>query len=268
LTIVAEGLVFPECPRWRDGALWFSDQHDLRVARLDPASGTVETVMEVPGHPSGLGWLPDGTMLVVEMYERRVLRGDGSVYADLSSVAPAHCNDMIVDARGRAYVGNFGFNFDEGGTPKNTVLALVDTNGAVKVAADDLAFPNGAVITPDGATLIVGESMAARLSAFTIAADGTLTDRRVWAQMVNAAPDGCCLDPDGAIWVASPNGHQVLRIEEGGEVTDRIRIQDNQAYACWLGGDDARTLYVCTAPTHVPAETVRLRGGRIEGFAL
>jgi sugar lactone lactonase YvrE len=169
---------------------------------------------------------------------------------------------MVVDARGRAYVGNFGFDLNGGAPHAPTNLALVHADGRVEVAASDLLFPNGAVITPDGRTLIVGETMAARLTAFDIAEGGRLSNRRVWAQLERAIPDGICLDAEGAIWVASPISHGVLRVREGGEVLQRISVE-NQAYACMLGGADRRTLYICTAETHDPAKTSGNRG-RIE----
>ncbi len=155
-TTLVDGRAFPEGPRWHEGRLWFSDQHTAEVVAVD-ADGTVETVVEVPNGPSGLGWRPDGTLLVVSMRDRRLLRYDGTSLtevADLSALAPFHCNDMVVDARGRAYVGNFGFDLDGGGAFATTVLVRVDPDGSAHVAAGDLAFPNGTVITPDGTTLV------------------------------------------------------------------------------------------------------------------
>jgi sugar lactone lactonase YvrE len=265
-TIVLEGLCFPEGPRWRDGRLYFSDQHDHRVVAMEP-SGAAETIVEVPQQPSGLGWLPDGRMLVVSMLDRRVMRlEDGSLveHADLSRFAPAPCNDMVVDAQGRAYVGHFGFDMYGGEGPKDASLLLVRPDGTVAVAAEPLQFPNGTVITPDGATLIVGESMRGRLTAFTITADGSLTDRREFAQLQGAVPDGICLDAEGAVWIACPLTGRCLRVQEGGAVLDEVKTSHEFAFACMLGGDDRRTLYICTAPTHVPSESRTQRGGRIE----
>jgi len=271
---LASGLYFGEGPRWHDGALFFSDQHDLRVLRLDVSSGVVTTVCEVDRQPSGLGWLPDGDLLVVSMHDRRVLRLPGSVpgggplveHADLSSVATFHCNDMVVDSAGRAYVGNFGFDFETKGAEFATAaIALVDPDGTVRVAADGLGFPNGSVITPDGATFIVGESYGGGLTAFTIAGDGTLGDRREFARVDGAVPDGICLDAEGAVWFADPIGGDVIRVREGGEVTDRVAVGDGRkAYACMLGGPDRQTLYVCAATTYASAETRRgKRMGRV-----
>jgi sugar lactone lactonase YvrE len=266
LRTVVDGLCFPECPRWHDGELWFSDQHAGEVLRADPSSGKTDVVIEVPGQPSGLGFLPDGRLLVISMHERRLYRlepGGLQLHADLSAVATFHCNDMVVDTAGRAYCGNFGFDFEAGAPPVSAVLALVDPDGTVRVVADDLGFPNGTVITPDGRTLIVAESFGARLTAFDIDAGGSLTNRRVFATIENAVPDGICLDADGAVWVASPFGHVVLRIEEGGNVTDRVDIGAHNAYACMLGGTDRRTLFICAAPTHAAAETRAARAGAI-----
>jgi sugar lactone lactonase YvrE len=263
--ILLDGLSFPEGPRWRDGKLWFSDMHDHRVLTLD-AGGRTETICEVPERPSGLGWLPDGRLLVVSMTNRRLLRleaGGLVEHADLSALATYHCNDMVVDAQGRAYVGNFGSDIDSGGTPDPAALILALPDGRARVVATDLAFPNGCVITPDGSTLIVGESFGARLTAFDIAADGSLSNSRVWAQLEGAVPDGICLDAEAAVWVASPASNEVLRVREGGEVTERVAT-DQMAIACMLGGDDRKTLFVLTAPSTHPEESAKLRGSRIE----
>ena len=212
-SILLDGLAFPEGPRWRDGRLWFSDMHDLQVKTVD-LQGRVEDQLRVEGSPSGLGWLPDGRLLVVSMTDRRLLRLDPEglvTHADLSELATFDCNDMVTDASGRSYVGNFGFDIHVE-EPKigPAELILVSASGEARVAAGDLLFPNGTVITDDGRTLIVGESYGARLSAFDIGDDGTLSNRRVWAQLEGAVPDGICLDAQGAIWVASPLGNQVL----------------------------------------------------------
>jgi sugar lactone lactonase YvrE len=265
--VLLDGLVFPEGPRWHDGKLWFSDMHAHRVMTVDLA-GRADTVCEVPGQPSGLGWLPDGRLLVVSMTDRRLLRldpGGLTLVADLASLASFHCNDMVVDARGRAYVGNFGFDLHARAPFKPADLVLVPPGGAPRVVARELAFPNGCVITPDGKTLIVGESGAARLTAFTIEPDGSLVERRVWAALAEAKviPDGICLDAEGAIWVASPLGNEVFRVVEGGAVVDRVRVS-TVPFACMLGGPDRRTLFVATAETHEPAAAKAKPSGRIE----
>jgi len=265
--VLLEGFAFLEAPRWRDGKLWFSDFYDHRVVAMD-AGGQTQTVCEVPKQPSGLGWLPDGRMLVVSMIDRRVLRleADGLVeHADLSKLATFHCNDMVVDAQGRAYVGNFGSDLAAGGMPTPAALILVSPDGAACIVAQDLLFPNGSVITPDGKTLIVGESFGARMTAFDIAADGSLSNRRVWAQLQAAIPDGCCMDAEGALWVASPPTREILRVREGGETTHRVST-DQMAIACTLGGDDGRTLYVLTAPSIDGSECTSQRSARIESL--
>ncbi len=245
---LVEGLKFGEGPRWRDGRLWYSDfyAHHVRAVDLD---GAVETIVEVPGQPSGLGWDAEGRLLIVSMLDRRLLRfDDGSLseVADLSDRVSAPCNDMVVDAKGRAYIGNFGFERHKGQDPKTTSMWRVDPDGAVHRAADDLMFPNGTVITPDGRALVVGETFAARLTAFDIAGDGSLSNRRLWAEMEGGVPDGICLDAEGAIWVADPRGNRVVRLLEGGRVTDEIGFGDRGAYACMLGGPDRKHLFIIT----------------------
>jgi sugar lactone lactonase YvrE len=263
--VLLDGLRFPEGPRWHDGRFWFSDMHAGRVIAV-AMDGRAETIVEVEGEPSGLGWLPDGRLLVVSMQDRRLLRLDPdglSEVADLSPHASFHCNDMVVDAQGRAYVGNFGFDLHAKETPTGANLILVHPDGRTEVAAKDLRFPNGAVITPDGKTLIIGETFAGCLTAFDVADDGSLHGRRLWAQLDGAVPDGICLDTEGAIWVASPIGAGgVLRVREGGEVTDRIGVE-HEAFACMLGGPDRCTLFICTAPDSDPDTTGDCRG-RIE----
>jgi sugar lactone lactonase YvrE len=263
--VLLDGLYFPEGPRWHDGKLWFSDMHGHRVIKLG-LDGKAETVVEVPAAPSGLGWLPDGRLLVVSMEDRRLLRLDPSgltEVADLSSIATFYCNDMVVDAQGRAYVGNFGFDLHGGATPGPAAIALVLPDGRSRVAADDMLFPNGTVLTPDGRTLIVGESYGARLTAFDVDADGSLRNRRVWATLDSAVPDGICLDAEGAIWVASPISAEVLRVRQGGAVTHRIGVE-KQAFACMLGGPQRRHLFICTATSGDPKVAREKRDGRIE----
>jgi len=262
-----EGLVFPEGPRWHDERLVFSDMHDQRVVALDPLTRSAETVCTLDDDPSGLGWLPDGRMLVVAMRTRQVLRrepdGHLALHASLAALAPYHCNDMVVGADGRAYVGNFGFDLHAGASPVSTVVLTVSADGTAAVAADDLGFPNGMVITPDGRTLIVGESFGGRLTAFTIGADGMLSERRVFARLDGAVPDGICLDAEGAVWIACPMSHRCLRVAEGGEILDEISVGERGAFACMLGGTDRRTLFVCTARGFGPEDWIEHRGGAI-----
>ena len=265
LTTLIDGLSLPEGPRWHDGRLFFSDMHAHKVMAVDLA-GRIETICEVPAWPSGLGWLPDGRMLVVSMTDRRLLRLDRDglkVAADLSELASFHCNDMVVDAKGRAYVGNFGFDLYAQATPKLAEIVMVEPNGSARVVAGELGFPNGSVIAPDGRTLIVGESTRGRLTAFDIAADGSLSNRRVWAEIAPAVPDGIALDAESAIWAASPLTDEVIRVQEGGKVTERIKTA-NHAYACMLGGPDRRTLFVLTAADSDPGKCRSKPTGRIE----
>ena len=264
---IAAGFAFPEGPRWHEGRLWFSDQHAGEVVVLDP-DGTVAERFAVPGGPSGMGWMPDGALLVTSMHERRLYRraADGQLvaHAELAAFHPGHSNDMVVDATGRAYAGNIGYDFNGGEDPRATCLVAVAPDGTVSVAADALDCPNGTVITPDGKTLIIAESMANRLTAFTVADDGTLLDRRIFAQLGDHIPDGICLDAEGAIWAASPYSGQVIRVRDGGEIVDSVTIDGAKPYACMLGGNDGRDLFVCCAGDHDPAVTMRQRAGRID----
>jgi len=261
-----DGLCFGEGPRWRDNALWLSDMHDHQVIRVTEG-GEVTPVVRVENCPSGLGWLPDGQMLIVSMIDRSVLRYDGEQlhrHADLSDLAGFHCNDMVVDARGRAYVGNFGFDLHQGSDPVPAVLVCVEPDGEARVVAEDLMFPNGTVITPDGDTLIIAESFNARLTAFDVDERGDLSNRRVWAELPRGAvPDGICLDSEGGIWSASPTTCECVRQTQGGEITHRVEV-DQGAFACMLGGAGGDTLFVLTADSSDPAECAANRTGRIE----
>jgi len=266
LTPLFEGGNYFECPRWHDGRWWAVDFYRYGVFTYD-ADGNEELVLEVEAQPSGLGWLPDGDLLVVSMKDRRVLRraADGTVteHADVSELTTGHLNDMIVDRRGRAYAGNFGFDLMGGGEPATAGLVRIDPDGSTSAAAEDLWFPNGMVITDDG-TLIVAETFGARFTAFTIQADGTLGDRRVWAQVqptpppgdtetmlgaVTFAPDGCAFDAEGHIWAANALGGAVCRVAPGGEIVDEVAMPDGLGvFACGLGGEVGRTLIACAAP--------------------
>jgi sugar lactone lactonase YvrE len=275
-TVLAGGLYFGEGPRWRGGRLWFSDFFDHAVKSMD-ASGAVRTELVIDDQPSGLGWLPDGRMLVVSMHRRQVLRVDPDgvkVHADLASLATFHTNDMVVDGQGRAYVGNFGFDLDEALRTRGVegvladhpaaVLARVDPDGSVHAAAAGMHFPNGCVITPDGKTLIVAETLAMQLTAFDIAADGSLSNRRVWAKLGMRAPDGICLDASGHVWIANAIAPECVLFAPGGEVVATVAT-DQPCYACMLGGADRRTLYMLTAPSSVSAVASAARQGRILG---
>ncbi len=263
--VLLDNLAFPEGPRWHAGKLWFSDQHDGWIHTLDTA-GIHEKVLAVPAQPSGLGWDPDGHLLIASMLDRKLLRYDGDTLreeADLRQLAPHHCNDMVVDARGRAYIGNFGSDIEGGEIPIAVPLILVEPGRPARTVGKDLQFPNGCVIRPDGRSLIVAETYGARLSEFDIEDDGNLSNHRIFATLEGAVPDGICLDAEDCIWAASPISQEVLRIRAGGEVTQRIAVE-NQAYACMLGGDDRKTLFICTAETHLSSVTLAKRTGRIE----
>jgi sugar lactone lactonase YvrE len=280
LTPVTDGYTFLEAPRWHDGRLWLSDFYTHQVIAVNPA-GKVEEIATVPQQPSGLGWLPDGTLLVVSMRDRKLLRlahGELVEHADLSPLTGGHVNDMVVDGQGRAYVGNFGFDLMGGAPFRATTVVRVDPDGTTSVAADGLMFPNGSVITPDGSTLIVDETFGNRISAFDIAPDGSLGPRRDWAnfgalpgtdnvqELIAAAaigPDGNCLDADGAVWVADAIHHRVVRVAEGGAILEEISTGDEGVYACMLGGEDGRTLYLCVAPNFDETERSSTRLGRL-----
>ena len=262
---LVEGLTFPEGVRWHDGALWFSDMHAHTVQRLEPG-GSPEVIAEVPECPSGLGFLPDGTPLVVSMHDRRLLRLDPDgphEHADLSARAPWHTNDMYVDRHGRAYVGNFGDDSAPPTPPRPTVLLLVEPDGEVRVVAEDLWFPNGIAVSADGGTLIVAETRAVpgRLTAFTVAEDGSLSDRRVLASFEGGFPDGIAIDAEDGVWIAFPFGDELVRVTAGGEIDQRLPFPS--PYAVALGGPSGRDLFVATAPSWVPEEAEQLRGGSI-----
>jgi sugar lactone lactonase YvrE len=273
---VLDDLVFGEGPRWHDGALWFSDMHDRRVLRTT-VEGDSATVVEITDdEPSGLGWLPDGRLLIVAMETQRLLRldtdGTVAVHADLSAAARGSLNDMIVAADGTAYLGDMGVRIHElGGERRAGQTFRVAPDGAWSCAADDLQSPNGHILTEDGRTLIVAESAAMRLTAFDVATDGTLSGRRTYAELLPerddvpvAPPDGICLDVEGAVWVADPIGARVFRVLEGGEVTDSIAFTDVIPVACVLGGADRRTLLMCVAADWKRDALAGRRTGRID----
>jgi sugar lactone lactonase YvrE len=274
--VLTDGLFFGEGPRWRDGRLWFSDFYDHAVKSVD-LSGSIRTELKLEDQPSGLGWLPDGRLLVVSMRARSVLRLDKNglaVHADICHLTAHLCNDMVVDREGFAWVGNFGFDLDaeiedRGGevfkTHPTANLVRVDPDGNVCVAAPDLHFPNGTVITADGATLIVAETLAGRLTAFTINADKSLSDRRTWAEIERAAPDGICLNSQNEIWVANAAAPEILRVAQGGEIRQRVTTHQ-PCYACMLGGIDGKTLFALTAASSDHRLASAGRTGRVETF--
>ena len=262
--ILREGLAFGEAPRWHEGRLYYSDFYRHGVFSMSPDGSDEQLVVEVPGQPSGLGWMPDGSMLIVSMTDHRVLRlhhdGALTLHADIADHCGFWANDLVVAADGTAYVGNFGFDLDaflaEHGVegvltppgPPTTNLVVLSPAGEIVQVVDDLAFPNGSVITPDGGTLIVGETMRMRLTAFDIADDGTLSGRRTFAQLELVPADGICLDADGQVWVANALAPEALRVAEGGTITGRVTTSQT-CFACMLGGVDGTTLFTMTAPT-------------------
>jgi len=256
------GLRFTESPRWHDGRLWFLDIHDKRIktAGLD---GRVETALELPFIPNALGFRRDGSLLVGDAMQRQIHRWDGKALqplADLSGITTFCLSDGIVDAQDRMYVGDIGYNFfDPANKPVDTcVIACVDPDGRVRVVAQDLSFPNGIVVTPDGSTMIVAETMGHRLTAFDVQADGSLANRRLYAQFPDDLnPDGIALDAEGAVWLANPEGQfGALRVREGGEIVERVEL-DTQCYAVILGGPERRSLFICGSDSHDPAEIAR-----------
>ena len=266
--VLAEGIYFGEGPRWHQDRLWFSDFYAHRVYSLG-LGGDLKTELAFEGQSSGLGWMPDGSLLVVRMELRELWRRwpDGRFvrHADLTGHSAHLCNDMVVDSLGRAYVGNFGFDLDAAMRERGpasviadhptTVLALVQPDGTVSDAApgERFGFPNGMVITPDGGTLIVAETFAQRLTALDIGADGSLAGRREWAPVAPRLPDGICLDASGAVWIANPAAPECALIAAGGEVLETIRTGDLNCYACMLGGPSGRHLFMLTAPQDAAA---------------
>ncbi len=284
-TTLVDGRYFCEGPRWHEGRFWFSDfyAHEICSVGLD---GDVRTEVTVGDErPSGLGWLPDGRLLYVAMLSRSVMRrehdGNVVVHADLSDLATFHCNDMLVDDAGRAYVGNFGFDLDtamgevgaegllagiaDDRSAYTAVLARVDPDGAVSIAADDLAFPNGVVTLDGGRTMVVAQTLGLELTAFDVAADGTLSNRRVWASLAEpfVVPDGTSADADGGVWVANALGNEAVRVEEGGAITRRV-ITSQSTFACAIGGPDGRHLLCCTAGSSLAHEAAAAPTGKLE----
>ena len=286
--LIAENLYFSEGPRWHENKLWFSDFYQHAVFNIEE-NGTPNKVVDIPNQPSGLGWMPDGSMLIVSMLDRKVMKyreGHLSVHADLSQITAFRCNDMVVDANGNAYVGNFGSIFHAKNI-KPTCLIFVNTNGDAKIIERNLDFPNGTVITPDGKKMIIGETYGGKLTSFDISSDGSLSNRKVWAQMMPKSyylltkivralkipvkegsatpypvPDGICLDSNNGIWVASPTTSEVIRYTQGGVVSKRISTPD-RAYACMLGGKEGNTLFVSTAKASDPEIASKEKNGKI-----
>ena len=289
------GLYFGEGPRWHENKLWFSDFYSHKVMTLDE-NNSLEAVCEVPSQPSGLGWLPNGDLLIVSMLDRKILKfseGSISVHADLSEYVAHKCNDMVVSRDGTAYVGNFGMG-DAGESLNSTHLMIVKSDGTVLKGPDNLLFPNGTVITEDGKNLIIAETLGAKLTSFDIEDNGELTNRKLWARTSPLfslliikflsslgfdlskidfskysknlhVPDGICLDEKNGIWIASPTTKAVVRIEKGGNITDKINTPKG-AFACMLGGKERKTLYVIISNSSDPEEAQASPEGEIHSI--
>lgn len=263
---VVTGMSYTECPRWHEGRLWFADFYTHAIYSVAENGSDLRSEVAVPAQPSGIGWLPDGRLVFVSMKDRKLMRrehdGTLSVHADLAALVGGHPNDMVIDERGRCWLGDFGFDLMGGADIRTTGMLRIDADGSVAQVATGLWFPNGCVITPDGGTLIVDETFGNRISALAINTDGTLGSRRDWARFGDLptsrvlseaipqavyAPDGCCMDAEGCLWVADAIGGRVCRIAEGGEILETI-TPGSGVFACMLGGDNGRTLFMCCAP--------------------
>lgn len=254
-----QGLRFTESPRWRGDRLWFIDIHDSAIKSVSLA-GDLRTEIALPFKPNGLGFMPDGSVVFSDALHLAMMRWDGTLHdlADLSGTCVFCLSDAVTDAQGRTWVSDIGYNFwnPEAAPAETCVIARVDPDGVVARVAGDLRFPNGLVIRPDGKTLIIAETNGFCLTAFDIGADGSLSGRRTYAQLPDGVqPDGICLDAEGGVWLANPgaSGPAVLRVREGGEVTDRIELP-HHAYAVALGGPERRHLFICSSASHDPAE--------------
>jgi sugar lactone lactonase YvrE len=258
--ILLAGIEFGESPRWHDGRLWFSDWQAHRIVAVG-LDGTSEVMVRVPFEtfPFSIAWLPDGRLLIASASDRSLLRmeDDGSLvdHADPSGLPSRGWNEIVVDGRGNAYVNAPGFDFSAGEAFRPGIIAVVRPDGSSRQVADGVAFPNGMAVTPDGATLIVAESYGKKLTAFDIAADGGLSGRRVWADLGDGAPDGICLDAEGAVWYADVPNKRCVRVREGGEVRQTIDL-DRGCFACMLGGEDGRTLFMLSREWRGPTAAI------------
>jgi sugar lactone lactonase YvrE len=261
--VLLDGRGFLEAPRWHGGELWLSDLHHREVLAVTPG-GAVRVVASFDDQPSGLGFLPDGSAIVVSLTRRQVLDvADRRVHADLGDLTVGGTNDMVVDEQGRAYVGSFGYDLFGRAPRAPGNVVLVDGDGSARVAADDLQFPNGMVLTEER-TLLVAETNASRITEFDVADDGSLSGRRVWCELPGR-PDGIALDAEGALWAAIPRERTFLRVRRGGDEVGRVDARPGwQAIACALGGDDLRTLYMATALMEGPKTTSALEAAVVD----
>jgi sugar lactone lactonase YvrE len=265
------GLAYGESPRWHDDRLWFANWGAEEVIAVD-VEGNSEVITRVPSFPFCIDWLPDGRLLIVSGPERLLLRmeADGSLvtHADLTGLSDHSFNEIVVDGRGNAFVNGIGFNMMGGEEFSPGIIGVVRPDGSIREVADGVAFPNGMAVTPDGSTLIVAESYGRKLTAFEIAPDGGLTDRRVWADLGDGVPDGICIDAEGAVWYADVPNERCVRIREGGEVLDKIEV-DRGCFACALGGPDNGTLFIMAAEWRGPASmTDGSRTGQVLAYDL
>lgn len=266
-TLIFSDLRFPEGARWHGGRLWFSDMHTGQIFRANPTLRTLEEYAVIDDQPSGLGWLPNGDLLVSSMLSRAVLRVDAtgrvSRFAELSSLTTAPVNDLVTTSTGTTYLGGFGYDLYADAPRRPGPILRVDTDASTRVVETDMVFPNGMVVLPGTSTLVVAETWAARLTAFDID-DGELTGKRVWAELPpDSTPDGICVDAAGAIWVSSIATSRFLRVEAGGRVSDVIAVDGRCATDCVLGGPHGTTLFLLTSNSWQPTET-STRQGRIE----
>jgi sugar lactone lactonase YvrE len=251
VTTLLTGLGYGESPRWHDGRLWFCNWTEKEIVVVDER-GTRDRVIRTPfdSFPFSIDWLPDGRLLMSSMSETPLLRherdGVWVPHADTSDLSPAGWNEIVVDGRGNAYLNGSGFDARDGDPFAPGIIALVTPQGRARQVADDIHFPNGMAISPDNSTLVVAESFAKCLSAFDIAADGSLSNRRIWADLANGAPDGICFDAAGAIWYADVPNKRCVRVHEGGKVLQTVDV-DRGCFACMLGGDGGDTLFIVAA---------------------
>ncbi len=255
----SHGMKFTESPRWREGQWWFLDIHGQAIRTID-LQGKLGTVLELPFKPNGFGFRQDGSIMVGDALGRKIYRWDGTaltLLVDISASTVFCLSDGIVDSQDRMYIGDIGYNFfDPSNQPVHTcVITCIEPDGSTRIVARDLSFPNGMVITPDGKTLIVAETVAHRLTAYDVLPNGDLANRRIYAELGEGVqPDGIALDAQGGVWIANPEGkHAVLRVLQGGEIAEAIAL-DTDGYAVMLGGPERRHLLICASKTHNPAE--------------